>query len=204
MGSSIVATAPAETRFSTAQQQHKAVRQSDDFCTAATNEQIEHIHKSAMSRLITLASRPDRDLRVLTGHLCTIDYLEHVLANRRQRNLFSSQVELPRKPSCSTPSHDVLPSILVTVEQLDDVDESMGISDDATSTCPELTDVSSGSDFDDDHDDDDDDDDGYSCHDDDDDWERLVLTKTVSYHATIPIMSETTGETASVIIAQEA
>lgn len=196
MGSSIVATAPAGTRFSTAQQQYKAVRQGEDVFATATNEQIEHIHKSAMSRLFLLASRPDRDLRVLTGHLCTIDYLEHVLANRRQRDLASSQAELPRKSSCSTPSHDVLPSILVTVEQLDDVDDSMDISNEATSTCPELTDVSSGSDSDDD--------DEYSCHDDDDDWERLVLTKTVSYHATVPMMSETTGETASIIIAQEA
>lgn len=53
MGSSIVATAPVGTRFSTVQQQHKAVRQGDDIFTAATNEQIEHIHKSAMLFVLT-------------------------------------------------------------------------------------------------------------------------------------------------------
>ncbi len=192
MGSSVAATTIAGNRPITAHQQDKAVNQGKNVLFTATREQIESIRKVAISRLISSASRPDHDLRVLTGHLCTIDYLEHVLADWRQRDSFSSQVKLPRKSLCSTRSYGVLPSTLVTVEHLEVVGDSKDISNEATSTCPELTDVSNGSDSDDEE---------HSCDDDDDDWERLALTRTVSYHNTIPIMSKPTGETVPVNIA---
>ncbi|KAK3669921.1 hypothetical protein LTR78_010172 [Recurvomyces mirabilis] len=192
-----------------AHQQDKIINQEINISIRATIEEIENVHRLAMSRLVSSASQKDRDLRVLAGHLCTVDYLEQNLAERRKNEFFSSPAKLPRTPRCNSKSLYTLPSTLVTVECIEVKDDSMDVSKEAANIYPELTDASRESDSDDaehyrdENDDDENDDDENDDDENDDDWERLSLTRTVSYRATAPIVSESIGENLPIYTVRE-
>ena len=162
----------------------------DQLLTSTTVE-IEIIRTLAVSRLRSSASRLDRDLRAIVGHLCVLDHIDRALEERKQSDLCSGPANAYQAWHDSIGSRDALPVVSTIEDLLEDEEDPPCYSSEDSNGCPELSNDWTSSDEEGDSDEE------LTLDDEEYDLE-LVLIKTLSQRQTIVAISEILQETMAI------